>query len=326
MKNAVISLGHACNSRCVFCMDGYRLPELKRKMDVEKIRVELEHFHGLGCRRAVFLGGEPTIFPWLGDLVRHARALGYASVEVSTNGLRCGDREYVRQLLEAGVSRVTISIHSHLAGIEEELTGVPGGLKRKLEGLRVLAEFRRQGFIEEGIYLNPVLARSNYRHVPAYVNYFEQSGVDHIHFNLIGGSIYTWPLGQDLKDSGLVPAYAEIMPYLVRALLPSRRKSQVSLRFENIPPCVFPWGKMSRSVLEKIIERHTKEVESHSWLSIIGRRFEWDRFVREEFCVKGEVCRQCEYRDRCSGVLKSYVSVYGFRELSPIHMDVPRAL
>jgi MoaA/NifB/PqqE/SkfB family radical SAM enzyme len=76
-----------CNLRCVHCYaesgPQRRLHERMSPKDWEDV---LDQAAMLGCRAVQFIGGEPTMYPALPTLIGRARALGFDTVEVYTNG------------------------------------------------------------------------------------------------------------------------------------------------------------------------------------------------------------------------------------------------
>lgn len=84
-------LWEPCNMRCKFCFAGF--------LDVKRDVLPKGHLNREDCVRVVealadvgfakinFAGGEPTLCPWLGDLLRTAKARGLAT-SIVTNGTR----------------------------------------------------------------------------------------------------------------------------------------------------------------------------------------------------------------------------------------------
>ena len=87
-------LWRPCNMRCGFCfatfqdIDSYILP--KGHIGREDCLKVVESLALSGFRKINFAGGEPTLCPWLPDLVRRAKGLGLTTSMV-TNGSRISD-------------------------------------------------------------------------------------------------------------------------------------------------------------------------------------------------------------------------------------------
>lgn len=76
-----------CNLTCSHCYadSGPSMP-LSQHMQPEDWIEILNQAADLGCRRVQFVGGEPTIYPALTELVEHARLRRFHTIEVFTNG------------------------------------------------------------------------------------------------------------------------------------------------------------------------------------------------------------------------------------------------
>ena len=98
-------LWKACNMRCSFCFATFQdipsqmLPKGHLGRD-DSISV-VETLAQAGFRKINFAGGEPTLCPWLPDLIRRASELG-VTTSVVTNGSRITDEwvEGVRGILD----------------------------------------------------------------------------------------------------------------------------------------------------------------------------------------------------------------------------------
>ncbi len=91
-----------------------------------------------GLRNVRFSGGEPTLYPWLDDLVTEARASGTERVALSTNG--SADFDAYEKLIERGVDDFSISMDACCAEDGDRMAGgVKGSWERVVENIRRLA-------------------------------------------------------------------------------------------------------------------------------------------------------------------------------------------
>lgn len=108
-----ISVTDRCNFRCVYCMPAEGLPWLPKSeiLSYEEITAIVRQLAPLGLRRLRITGGEPTIRPDLGRLVRQLRAVpGVEDIALSTNGVRLP--ALAGALRAAGLDRVNMSADS----------------------------------------------------------------------------------------------------------------------------------------------------------------------------------------------------------------------
>jgi len=134
-----IEVSNICNMRCSFCHGHSRAPRQMSKEEFESILCKLTkhtkyiYYH---------LMGEPLTHPQLPELVNLAGRYGYKSV-ITTNGTLLSERGDA--LLEAGVHKVNISLHSFEGGADEDyvkyLTAA-ADFAKKAADLGTIANFR----------------------------------------------------------------------------------------------------------------------------------------------------------------------------------------
>jgi radical S-adenosyl methionine domain-containing protein 2 len=99
--------------RCGFCFATYKDTEhelppghLPRESLLRLIEQLAEH----GARKMTFVGGEPTLCPWLGELIEHAKRCGLTTMLVS-NGWRLREPDYMDTNLR-DLDWLTLSVDS----------------------------------------------------------------------------------------------------------------------------------------------------------------------------------------------------------------------
>ena len=150
-----ISLTDRCNLRCVYCMpaEGVAWKPPEEILSFE----EIERFAAVavseGIRKIRLTGGEPLVRRGVVDFVRRLHELpGVESIALTTNATLLPG--CARQLREAGLSRVNISLDSLDAGIYSHITR-GGSLDAALAGLDSAFAY---GF--DPVKLNVVVVRS----------------------------------------------------------------------------------------------------------------------------------------------------------------------
>jgi MoaA/NifB/PqqE/SkfB family radical SAM enzyme len=316
-----VHLGTRCNSRCIFCMSSVNRDAKEPWASLGRVKEELRHFYAKGCRAAGFLGGEPTAYPHIVDCVAYAKSLGYVKIVICTNGMRLADAAFCRDLVGAGLTRVTVSVHSHKPEVEDRLiTRVPDALERKARAVRNLVRLRDQGLLPGNISLNPVLCRPNLCDMEAYIRFFGGLGVDDIRFN------YIWPHGEVKADPAWTPAYREAMPEVVRILLANEKRLRKHLSFGGIPKCALLLGGVSGRLMEYLASKYLDEagfdpandVSMATKQGPMRDRFVWQQVKKDVLKTMGPDCGRCRHQSRCEGVWASYAELYGFGELRPL--------
>jgi len=166
-----IYLNRRCNSRCVSC-DAWKCPDppsLDRALVARIVRGMLD----LGVRYAQLSGGEPLLHPELmeivGDLVRAG-----IFVQLSTNGLLLDERR-ARALIDAGITRITVSLDSLDPETYRRFRGVDA-LSVVRKNLERLVKLSRDAALVE---TNSLLGEHNLEEVPRLVEQLLDSGVDY---------------------------------------------------------------------------------------------------------------------------------------------------
>lgn len=320
-RRVEIKLGDLCNNRCPFCVSGDLRDARAPWTPLARVKEELAAFRESGCDAVGFLGGEPTVYPWIEEAAAHARALGYRRVALCTNGTRLADAEFCARLVAAGVTRVTVSLHSHLAEVEDGvMTRVPGNHARKVAGVRHMLAWRSRGAMADGVSLNPVLSRRNFRALGDYLLFARGLGVSDVRFNFI------WP--DDLLRGWRewVPSFREAAPEIVKAIVLNERRIGLRLSFGGLPRCALRWAGVSPRLAESLSARYLDEasLDPDNDVSIPsagggrGERFVWRERKKSELKTRGPRCGDCARADACEGVWNTYAEIYGLDELVPV--------
>ncbi|NQE44613.1 7,8-dihydro-6-hydroxymethylpterin dimethyltransferase [ANME-1 cluster archaeon GoMg2] len=134
---AIIDLTNRCNQHCPTCfanaaVAGYLYePTMKQLEEMMKLlRSEVPP-----CPAVQFAGGEPTIREGFVDIVKMAHKIGFAHVQVATNGIALANSEqFCRDLVEAGLHTVYLQFDGVTDEPYKVLRGIPA-LKTKLKAI-----------------------------------------------------------------------------------------------------------------------------------------------------------------------------------------------
>ena len=105
-----VDLTNRCNMMCDPCFMDANQVGYVHELSWEEIQEILDNALKIKPRRQMsvqFSGGEPTMHPRFFDAIRHARKIGYNSVQAATNGIEFAkSKEYCKQAFEAGLRYV----------------------------------------------------------------------------------------------------------------------------------------------------------------------------------------------------------------------------
>ncbi len=326
-RNVEINVGKICNNKCVFCLDGMPATEMRRYMPYPDMQAEIQRWHATGTRSIGFLGGEPTTYPWILDAIRYARDLGYTRIALATNGTKFFRHEFVDKVLDAGLTRVTMSMHGHTAALEDALTRVPGNFEKKKSGLQYLLKQRDAGKLRDNVSVNVVVNELNYRHLPAILKFFFELGLDDVRANFVRAEGYAE------TETQLIPKYTDVVPYVIKAILLNEYRYKRTFTLGSFPLCVLPLTLLSSRSMARRYIGEFRDLDTDCSIRTLtaeglpegiatvegGRaRFNWQDRKRHDLKRHVGACERCSYTDVCEGVWREYLTIHGEGELSPV--------
>jgi len=129
-----VSVTDRCDLRCTYCMPKHfrDFHEPDEWLTFDELERVVAAFTRLGTRRIRLTGGEPLVRKNLPELAARLSALpGLEDLSLSTNATRMA--KYARDLRQAGISRINVSLDSLNPDTFKQLTG--GKLEKVLDGL-----------------------------------------------------------------------------------------------------------------------------------------------------------------------------------------------
>jgi radical SAM protein with 4Fe4S-binding SPASM domain len=165
----VWDITYACNLRCRHCYAGAGKPSPGELTTVEAKRV-IDELHQAGVPLLALSGGEPLVREDLFELVRYAHEKGFY-VALASNGTLI-TRNIARELKNAGIRFIQISLDGASAATHDRFRGVDGVFQRTIQGIR--------NCVEQGFFVNvaTVAHRHNYREIPGIIDLCEEYGVN----------------------------------------------------------------------------------------------------------------------------------------------------
>ncbi len=290
---SLIRINGHCNMSCAFCFVDRTAPDFP----AAEMEREIDRMWTWNKNHLVLSGGEPTLHPELPRLLAHGRALGFRTIELQTNGVKLAELVYAEQLVDAGLNKATISLHSVDPEHSDRITRLPRAFGKTIAGMHNL---RRLGIDTQ---IAHVLTKANYRDLPGFVRYLGSE------FPAAGGHLsICLAIAQGISDlvyDWVIPSFSEIKPF-VRDALDFCLENDIGfggmLGQGGYPPCMLD-GEMK--YYERVLG-HIYRSADHS-----------DQFH------KAERCRECSFDAHCVGVRKAYVECYGDAEMKPFRANLP---
>lgn len=136
----------SCNLRCRMCYfsDPERRKSLHGRMPDADIDAALDATLPSALKLQIGCGAEPTLFPRLPHIIKKGHEAGVPFISLTTNGMLIADGHVsLRELAEAGLNEITLSLHGTTPEIYENL--MPGAKFHLLKTLaREIARVKRE--------------------------------------------------------------------------------------------------------------------------------------------------------------------------------------
>jgi len=279
-KKKWISITGLCNNNCMFCLDKDR-PDKFHK-DSNQIKKEIRQAKEQGNTKLVISGGDPTIHPNIIDFIKYAKKLGYAKIQVVTNGRMFASKTFTDKAIAAGLDEVTFSIHGYNSEMHDSLTRVPGSFRQTLKGVKNLLNSEKSMIINT----DTCITKSNYTHLPKIIRFItEKVGIKEVNLMSMVPQGNAWKYkGQILYD------YEKVAPY-VHEVIDYCIANDVVLWLSR-----FPAGYLEG--YEEFIEDPYKMVDD---IRGMGESIYEGKEIPE---CKNIKCKYCGIKTICDGIIK----------------------
>ncbi len=175
-----LALTYACNNRCPHCYNDPSRFDM-RAMTVDEWKHILDRLAEVGVPHVIFTGGEATVYRGLPELIAHAEAHGMMT-GLNSNGRRLVDAAYVKELAEAGLDHVQITLESHVPEVHDAMVGARA-FDETVRGIRTVIEEPRLHALT-----NTTLTRLNVADASDTVRFLHELGLSTFAMN---GMIYS---------------------------------------------------------------------------------------------------------------------------------------
>ncbi len=177
---ADLALTYGCNNACRHCYNEARGKPDAQPMDLPQWRLVLGKLAEIGVPHVIFTGGEPTLVPWLFEIVAEAEKRGLIS-GLNTNGRRLADKTIAERLKHAGLDHVQITLESARPEVHDAMTAA-ASFAETVRGIR--------NALSAGLHTitNTTLTRQNVDHAREIVAFVHSLGLKTFAMN---GMIYS---------------------------------------------------------------------------------------------------------------------------------------
>ena len=197
LMRAELLLGARCNFHCPYCrsIGG-------KDLSYEQAEAMVDVFIAEGLKNLRLSGGEPTLWPHLIRLVRHAKEGGIERIAISTNG--SAPQDLYRELIASGVNDFSISLDACCAEDGDKMAGgVKGAWDTVVQNIRDLSPLT---YVTVGV----VLTEANASRINDTIQFAHDLGVSDIRVipaAQCGTQLQDVHVSADLLDAHPILAY-----------------------------------------------------------------------------------------------------------------------
>lgn len=287
-----------CNHFCGFCSN----PTTPYVHTFDTMKVLVDDFVARGYFGVILTGGEPSLHPELPAVARYASGRGL-HVRMITNGWRMSDEGFAREMAEAGLKIVHVSVYSVRPDVEERLRGTPGTLEKAFAAVE---NAHRHG-VEVNI--NCVINRLNADHLDENIRHWvaRHPHIRHFVWNNLDPSMGRAEVNQDQ----FTPRLADFELSLHRAMRMLHQSGR-TFRVEKVPLCYmaeFAWASTETRKIVKGEERIVHFLDAKQTV----RQTDWGH-------AYADACDVCSLRTICGGLFDRG-DAYDPAELHPVFVD-----
>ena len=297
-----IALTYGCNNKCAHC---YNEPGRgKTLLSLDQWKQVLDRLDQIGIPHVVFTGGEPTLIPFLPELVAYADKLGIVS-GMNTNGRLLRNGALAEKLAEASLDHVQVTLESIDPEIHDAMVGVKGAWAETVDGIRMA--------VKHHIHINTnttlLTHNASAEAVNALSDFLADLGVMTFGLNALICS----GKGKDV-DSAIG---TEQLPVLLKAAKSAaERNGQHLLWYTPTQYCAFDpvkaevgFKSCSAAKYSMCIEPDGNVLPCQSWYEPVGNILtdEWEKIWDHPLCLRlrnkeymPALCKKCESHDICT--------------------------
>ncbi len=302
MREFILRLNLSCNQNCIFCnirgkKDEHSFNYITAKKKIDELSSNSKDLVVL------FTGGEPTLNPYLINLIKYAKKRGIEGIGIQTNAMLCCYQYFTQRLRRSGLTHAFVPFYSSDKKTFDALTRTPGSFKHAVQGIKNL---QNQGvFITFNILVNSL----NYQQVPETIKFIHRNFKKVIkidrkkNINVFSFS-FVQPAGLAWENRWIVPKMSKVAPYVIQAMKYCQEKNISFMNSGCGFPLCFLKGFEEYSMEYQCIQQNRKNQSN---------LFDYNKASK----VYGKQCQICKLKKYCFGVWKSYAEIYGLDELKP---------
>lgn len=297
-----LALTYGCNNHCAHC---YNEPGRgKNVLNFEQWKQVLDKLDEIAIPHVVFTGGEPTIVPYLPDLVSYADHLGIVS-GLNTNGRLLRNESLTEKLKEASLDHVQVTLESVDPEIHDAMVGAKGAWEETVAGIKMA--------VKHDIHINTnttlLTHNASVEAVNRLSDFLSSLGVKTFGLNALIRS----GKGKEVDSAIAVDRLQELLNTAKSA---AERNGQRLLWYTPTQYCLFDpvssgvgYKSCSAAKYSMCVEPDGNVLPCQSWYEAVGNILtdEWKSIWNHPLCLRlrnkeymPALCGKCDSRELCT--------------------------
>lgn len=290
-----LKLTYRCNNDCKYCCQDRKLRRVESELSLNRVKSILDTERDID--KVVLTGGEATLSKNIFDIINLIKSMGISNVQLQSNAKKLKSKDYLSELIEAGITSFGISLHGCSKEMHEAFTGTEGSFDEVICALNNLKDYIVP------ITLNCVLTKYN-------VNYLKEI-VEFVQKNEYATALQFAFIHITGKAESGMSDYVKISEAAakVKEVLLHSRPERLKIFTEAIPFCLMQGFEKNVSELYSDYSTVTYDYRE---------RRDFSKSVRDTFKSKGTNCVKCLFYYMCDGPWIEYPREYGYDEFIPV--------
>ncbi len=258
-KRGVLWLGQTCNLKCFFC---YFIDKIADKehpehpfMSLDKAKKICHTLRYMYGNRAIDIqGGEPTIYPYIFELIEYCAEIGLAPTLI-TNGIVLAKEDTAQKFKDAGVKDFLFSIHG-LGETYNHIVGLENGSKKQMEALYNLQK------LEIPFRLNCTMTKDVIEQLPQIAELAIDTGASAVNF--IAFNPFADQQDKGARSTENVPKYSYVRDNISGAI-DKLESAGIEVNIRYFPHCMLEPRHRKNSYNFQQLSYDDREWDFNSW-------------------------------------------------------------
>jgi len=274
-------VGYYCNNNCIFCSEADEYLGNLSKKSLTVIKKELKVIRK-NYDFVNVMGREPSIRSDILEILKFTQGLKFRQVGITTNGRLLSISTFAKAILATGINQIGISLAGASATVHDKQTQVPGSFHQTMNGINNILKYKKP---EISLLVNLPMNKLNYKELKAELKLLTNLGVKEI--NILNIS----PLSHRSQTKKIIIPMSKAGFYIFKTLKDNGylNRKDLKILLVEFPPCSLP--QEAREYFFPCLEKNSNK-------------------------VRISLCKNCPYKDKCDGILDSYLDLYGSSEFT----------